>query len=94
MRFSSPLKFAEYLSAGLPVLISQGVGDTEETVKQNNVGIVIKNKNYVEALSEMKRLLQDPQVYYRCRKLAEKDYNIETSFAQYLNIYQNLLKDE
>lgn len=87
---SSPLKFAEYLSAGLPVLISEGVGDTEKVVENNRVGIIIRNNDYEQALKEMKNLLEDPEVYLRCRKLAEKEYDIETSFEQYLNIYRNL----
>ncbi len=91
---ASPLKFAEYLSAGLPVLISEGIGDTENIVKKNRIGVVIKNKNYVDAISEMKNLLKDPEVYKRCRYIAETEFNIQTSFEQYLDIYQKLLNDE
>lgn len=91
---SSPLKFAEYLSAGLPVLISEGVGDTENIVKNNKIGAVIKNGDYIKALSELKNLLNDPQIYNRCRETAEREFNIKTSFEQYLNIYQNLSGNE
>lgn len=93
-RVSAPLKFAEYLAAGLPVLISEGVGDAEEMVIKHKVGIVVKNKNYEEALDEMKKLLQDHDVHSRCRKLAENDFNIQDSFKQYLYIYQRLLNYE
>lgn len=91
---SSPLKFAEYISAGLPVLISEGVGDFVKIVDEHRIGVEIKDKDYLKALIEMKNLLQDPYVYHRCRRLAEKDYNIETSFTQYLETYQKLLENE
>ncbi len=87
---ASPLKFAEYLAAGLPILISEGVGDTEEIVTRNNIGVVIRNKNYNAALEEMKILLDDPNIYTRCRKVAEKEFDLETTFKQYLNIYKNI----
>jgi hypothetical protein len=39
---ASPTKFAEYLSAGLPVMISEGIGDYSDFVKTHDCGIVIK----------------------------------------------------
>jgi glycosyltransferase involved in cell wall biosynthesis len=91
-RVSSPLKFAEYLSAGLPVLISEGVGDTETFVKTNNIGVIVKDNDYLQAHKKMKDLLSDPEVHSRCRQLAEKEYDINISFNQYMNIYKNLSK--
>ena len=42
---ASPTKFAEYLMAGLPTLISQGVGDLSEFVEQNpSSGMVVDNE--------------------------------------------------
>jgi len=38
---ASPSKFTEYMLAGLPVLISKGVGDFTNYVSNNNTGIVI-----------------------------------------------------
>ena len=40
---ASPVKFAEYLNAGLKVLISDNLGDFTEFVKKNDCGIVIKD---------------------------------------------------
>lgn len=37
---ASPVKFAEYLSCGLNVMISENLGDFSEFVKQNNCGTV------------------------------------------------------
>jgi glycosyltransferase involved in cell wall biosynthesis len=38
---ASPTKFAEYLSAGLPVLISENVGDLSALVEQEGLGLVV-----------------------------------------------------
>jgi len=42
-RVASPVKFAEYLNAGLSVLISEGVGDFSAFVAQNDCGLIIKD---------------------------------------------------
>ena len=41
---ASPVKFAEYLNAGLKVLISPNIGDFSEFTKENNCGILIEDK--------------------------------------------------
>jgi len=87
---SSPLKFAEYLAAGLPVLLSEGVGDTESIIQKHNVGVIIKNNNYIVALKELRELLNDKDLYHRCLRIANKEFNIKTSFKQYQEIYDKL----
>ena len=39
---ASPSKFAEYMLSGLPVIISEGVGDYSTYTKEKNVGIILK----------------------------------------------------
>lgn len=43
-RVASPTKFAEYLSAGLPVLISEGLGDFSDLVRSEGLGQVVDGK--------------------------------------------------
>ena len=47
-KVASPTKFAEYLFAGLPVLISKDLGDFSEFVKLNNCGIVLSEEKGLE----------------------------------------------
>lgn len=42
-KVASPVKFAEYLSAGLQVLISENLGDFSHFVKENDCGIVLNS---------------------------------------------------
>jgi hypothetical protein len=44
-KVASPVKFAEYLYAGLRVLISENLGDFSEFVKQNNCGHVLNHNS-------------------------------------------------
>jgi glycosyltransferase involved in cell wall biosynthesis len=87
---SSPLKFAEYLSAGLPVVVSEGVGDTGEIIKRYNVGVIVINNDYETAVKELRELLNDPDIYLRCRDVSMQEYNMEDSLSSYLAIYQRI----
>jgi len=43
---ASPTKFAEYMLCGLPVIISEGVGDYTNFTSENNVGVVLSNDEF------------------------------------------------
>ncbi|MBI4820036.1 MAG: glycosyltransferase [Deltaproteobacteria bacterium] len=38
---ASPVKFAEYLAAGMPVILTEGIGDYSEMVSREDLGLVI-----------------------------------------------------
>jgi glycosyltransferase involved in cell wall biosynthesis len=40
--FSQPVKFGEYLSAGIPIVLEEGTGDLAEKLNKNNIGCVIR----------------------------------------------------
>ena len=42
---ASPIKFSEYLCAGLPVILTKGVGDTENYIEKFGVGEVLESTN-------------------------------------------------
>lgn len=44
-KVASPVKVAEYLQAGLKVLISPEIGDYSEEIQNNNKGSIIQNKD-------------------------------------------------
>jgi|GEM_PF-2076023 len=93
-RVASPLKFAEYLACGLPVLLSEGIGDTEETVEKHKVGVIIRKGSYKEALDQMIDLLRDGSLKERCMSAVTKEFNIEDAIREYHSIYNELLRDE
>jgi len=61
-KVASPTKFAEYLSAGLPVIISENLGDYTEFVKNNDCGIIYSEQKSLSIsrrqFSERNRLIR------------------------------------
>lgn len=78
---ASPTKFAEYLSAGLAVLISENIGDYSDFVKNHSCGRLIKN-NSTENLT--------PLSHDEKRKLTQLVMANFTKEAQQAN-YQKLI---
>jgi len=90
-KVAAPLKFAEYLSVGLPVLVSDELGDISDMVESHNLGVVIKDGAIKNALIQMKKLINNSSTYERCYKFAVEYLNVEKSFQQYISIYNSLL---
>lgn len=68
-KVASPVKFAEYLAAGLKVIISEQLGDFTGFVRTNDAGIVIADKEITTALlkplsSEKERLRSLVSVFF------------------------------
>lgn len=66
---ASPTKFAEYLLAGLPVLLTPNIGDYSELVNREHLGKTvdlarISESSYVSAV--VGEVLSDPEVKRRC----------------------------
>ncbi len=59
---ASPTKFAEYLSAGLPVIISENLGDYTNFVISHNCGMVVKETDEIilhqQTSAEKQRMIQ------------------------------------
>ena len=50
---SSPTKIAEYLACGVPVISNKGIGDVDELLTKNNVGVLLddfSSESYVRAI--------------------------------------------
>ena len=91
---SSPVKFGEYLASGLPVIINPGIGDTEEIVKDNGVGVVVQSfdgPGYSNALTELANLLKDEKLAKRCNSVAIDHLSLEIAVEKYNDIYSKLL---
>ncbi|MBK7945530.1 MAG: glycosyltransferase [Flavobacteriales bacterium] len=64
-RVASPTKFAEYLSAGLPVAISEAVGDFSDLVRDESLGQVLRDGDSLTMIkpdeAEVRRLMDFSQ---------------------------------
>lgn len=91
---SCPTKFGESLACGLPMVINSGIGDCDEIVINERVGVVINEfsqKEYGRAIKELKVLLSEgDELRQRCRRVAEKYFSLEIGVDRYWNIYNRL----
>jgi glycosyltransferase involved in cell wall biosynthesis len=91
-RFSCPTKFAEYLACGIPVVINYGIGDTEDIVKHNRIGVVVKefsNIEYKKAVLSLKGLIEnDMEFGNRCREVSEKYFSLIKGIERYESVYR------
>lgn len=74
---ASPTKVPEYLMAGLPVISNAGIGDTDQILQSERVGIVISELNqegYRRAARQLLELWQDPDLRHRCRSVALRQF--------------------
>ena len=93
----APTKLAELLASGVPCLTNEGLGDCPEILKNQKIGIVIKDAR-IESLEEGVRSLftlsRQPGISEKCISAAHTLFDIDrgvTAYNQiYVEIYQNL----
>lgn len=74
-KVASPTKFAEYLFAGLPVLISKNLGDFSEFVRLHDCGSVVSEEEGLEQQLNKVTLSQKEH----CHNLAQKNFTKEAA---------------
>ncbi|GIU82238.1 MAG: glycosyltransferase [Acidobacteria bacterium] len=93
---SSPTKFAEYLYCGLPVVSNSGVGDLDELIEKEKVGVILREftqDGYSKALEEIIALSKDETCRERCRRVAREYFDLERIGGErYRRIYRRLLQ--
>ncbi|MBN1526113.1 MAG: glycosyltransferase [Candidatus Omnitrophica bacterium] len=93
---SFPIKIAEYLAAGLPVVINSGMGDVEELVSKNRAGVVVGScdtGSYIAALGVLEDLVKEGgSMRERCGKVAAEHLPMSLGSSVYSAIYDRLMK--
>lgn len=92
-RASCPTKLAEGLASGLPIVCNRGVGDLDEVVEREHVGVLVDSfcdEAYTKAWRRLECLLRDPDLARRCRLLAETHYGLELGIEAYGQLYREL----
>ena len=89
-----PTKFAEALATGLPVVCNRGIGDLDDIVEHERVGVLVdgfSEEAYSVAVRRLRHLLQDPGLTERCRRLAETRYSVDLGIESYRQLYNDLI---
>jgi glycosyltransferase involved in cell wall biosynthesis len=91
---SSPTRMAEILGCGLPVVANEGVGDVARIIREYRVGVLAQGPEptaMAAAWEELKTLLDDPDLPFRCRRAAEEVFSLESGIAAYAGLYKHVL---
>ncbi|MEZ4791291.1 MAG: hypothetical protein R2811_14945 [Flavobacteriales bacterium] len=82
-RVASPTKFAEYLAAGLPVLISPHIGDFSEAVRVHGLGMVIDKSGRLPHLHPTDQATSDRMRSYARQHLTKRTF--DAAYRRILN---------
>ncbi|MGB6046942.1 MAG: glycosyltransferase [Flavobacteriales bacterium] len=84
-RVASPTKFAEYLACGLPVIISESIGDFSSVVNEHGLGIVHAEGGMLPVLNR-----PNAEERVRCRDHAREHFTKEAHNAAYRKVMEVL----
>jgi glycosyltransferase involved in cell wall biosynthesis len=91
---SSPTKIPEYLAAGLPVVSNAGVGDTDELLEREAVGVVVrefKDEDYLAAARRALALAAEEGISVRCQQVARAHFDlVQVGGVRYAEVYRKL----
>ena len=88
-----PTKMGEFLACGVPCLASAGVGNVEEVLENDRVGIVLNEFNQQameKAVEQLLELVADPNVQTRCISVAQRYFSLGIGVRAYDRIYRDL----
>lgn len=90
---SSPVKVAEYLACGLPVVVSPDLGDTDALVRRYDAGVIVRpddDRSLREGARSLVGLLDDDERRANARRLAETEFSLEIGVARYREVYRRV----
>lgn len=91
----SPTKIPEYLICGVPIVANSGVGDVDEQLGEDKVGVIIENfsaESYTKALRKIEDMKKKDDLAAKCRASAIERFDIEKIGGEkYRRLYRRML---
>ncbi|MGI8733562.1 MAG: glycosyltransferase [Pyrinomonadaceae bacterium] len=91
---ASPTKIPEYLAAGLPVVCNAGIGDMDELVERQQVGVVLHSFDdaaYQKGATQALLLAEETGLRERAVRIAHQYFDLTTIGVRgYVNVYGRL----
>ncbi|HUQ32935.1 MAG TPA: glycosyltransferase [Pyrinomonadaceae bacterium] len=91
---ASPTKIPEYLAAGVPVVGNAGIGDMDELIEQERVGVILRafdEQAFERAAEQALTLLEDEDVQARSVRVAHQYFDLKSIGGRgYINVYERL----
>ena len=88
---SSPTKLAELMALGVPVVTNRGVGDVDEIVLKNNVGVVINEFNTKSYDATIIDIMENFFSAASIKAYAKKEFDLEVALKKYGEVYGEIL---
>jgi glycosyltransferase involved in cell wall biosynthesis len=93
---SSPTKYGEYLACGLPLIINSGIGDSDDLMMTEGVGVLVSEFNdseYARVALAVDELTKQPsQTRERTRGVAERLFDVRgVGIESYARLYEAIL---
>lgn len=85
-------KTAEYLTAGLPILVNKYCGGAREIINKIGVGIVYDPETFVEISKENLDKLNNPSMSKIAIEFGTENFSYEKNAERYSNLYIHLSK--
>lgn len=91
---ASPTKIPEYLAAGLPVVSNGGIGDTDQLLEGERVGVVVRHftpEELARAARAALALASEEGMKERCVEVARRHFDLRTIGGErYANVYRRI----
>lgn len=87
-RVSSPTKIPEYLLTGLPIIMSDNIGDYSDFVKKYNLGVIIDNVINIEQLYQNIKSISINRK--KINEFCGKNFSKQSVLERVLDIHYNL----
>jgi glycosyltransferase involved in cell wall biosynthesis len=91
---ASPTKVPEYLAVGIPSVSNAGIGDMDELLERERVGVVLRSfadSDYRAAAAQAIQLTEDASIPQRARNVALQYFDLNAVGGQrYVEVYRKL----
>jgi glycosyltransferase involved in cell wall biosynthesis len=91
----APTKLGEYWAAGLPAVVTPGMGDADEIIRRERVGVVVEEESergLLAAAEQLRVLLRDADLAERCRQVAARSFGVGPACQRQIELYRALVR--
>jgi glycosyltransferase involved in cell wall biosynthesis len=92
---SSPTKNGEYLACGLPLILNEGIGDSDALISEWQAGVLITyftEADFATAAANIEAMARVPGAREKARRIAEQVFHLErVGGERYASLYDRVL---
>lgn len=89
-RVASPIKFGEYLCCGLPVIMTPGIGDTEEIIEKHGIGKLLNPNDLEIEKNELIQLINNVE-REKIAKIGKELFSIDSYESKIISYWTQVL---